>query len=58
MLRRAIPLLFALVPMVVQMQSIVSMMMVGCILTMHHQVFQLAYLLGDRRRAEHAQRLP
>ena len=58
MLQRAVTISPHVVGMIVQVQSVVSVMVVVCILAMHHQVLQLACLLGDCHRAEHAQRLP
>ena len=58
MLQRAVTISPHVVGMIVQVQSVVSVMVVVCILAMHHQVLQLASLLGDCHRGEHAQRLP
>ena len=41
--------------MTVHVQSVVSMMVVVCILVMHHQVLQFTCLLCNCCRAEHTQ---
>ncbi len=57
-LHRAVTISPQVIGMIVHVQSVVCMMVMIRILTVHHQVLQFACLLGDCNRAEHTQRLP
>ena len=57
-LHRAVAVSPQAIGMIVHVQSVVCVMVMIRILTVHHQVLQFAGLLGDGNRAEHTQRLP
>lgn len=57
-LHRAIAIGTQVVSMIIHVQSVVCVMVMIRILTVHHQVLQFAGLLGDGNRAEHTQGLP
>ena len=55
MLHRAIAIGTQVVSMIIHVQSVVCVMVMMRILTVHHQMLQFACLLGDCNRAEHTQ---
>lgn len=54
-LHRAIAIGTQVVSMIIHVQSVVCVMVMMRILTVHHQMLQFACLLGDCNRAEHTQ---